>query len=251
MLMSVPVAEVGAHVYGELAGTRVLVTGLSASCGVDLARALAEHKARLILQTADVSDEMAALAAVLAEEASEIKLYNDAVTSGDAAVKLAQKAAAAFGGLDVAINIVTVTRADVAGRASIEDIEDLVSEKLLAATLVTRVAANRMRLTMNEGLVLNIVRTFEPATAGEIAVCGILRAALATMTRSEAAQWAGEAIRINAIGPRSLLPEDPPGGAALASEPDIAALTLYLASKKGRKLSGHVFDAEGVAGRDC
>jgi 3-oxoacyl-[acyl-carrier protein] reductase len=33
----------------------------------------------------------------------------------------------------------------------------------------------------------------------------------------------------------------------MTSEPEVAALALYLASKRGRNLSGHVFDAEGVA----
>ena len=35
-------------------------------------------------------------------------------------------------------------------------------------------------------------------------------------------------------------------GACLTNEPDIATLALYLASRKGRSLSGHVFDADGM-----
>jgi 3-oxoacyl-[acyl-carrier protein] reductase len=71
------------------------------------------------------------------------------------------------------------------------------------------------------------------------------------MTRAEAQQWAERGIRINAVGPRGLLPDEPSGGACLASEPDLAALALYLASRRGRQLSGHVFDAAGVARRGC
>jgi 3-oxoacyl-[acyl-carrier protein] reductase len=36
------------------------------------------------------------------------------------------------------------------------------------------------------------------------------------------------------------------GGAVLTNEPDVATLALYLASHKGRSLSGHVFDADGM-----
>src|SRR5215471_7995713 len=50
-----------APAYPELAGKRVLVTGLSSSCGVDVARAFSEHKARLILQFAEMSDETQAI----------------------------------------------------------------------------------------------------------------------------------------------------------------------------------------------
>src|SRR6185295_5964021 len=50
MLMSVIEGARSAPAYPELAGKRVLITGLSSSCGVDIARAFADHKARLILQ---------------------------------------------------------------------------------------------------------------------------------------------------------------------------------------------------------
>ncbi len=53
-------------------------------------------------------------------------------------------------------------------------------------------------------------------------------------------------MRINAVAPR-VATGAASAGACLTSEPDIAALALHLASKKGRNLSGHVFDAEGVA----
>ncbi len=70
------------------------------------------------------------------------------------------------------------------------------------------------------------------------------------MTRGEAQAIAGDAVRVNAVGPKSTV-FDAASGACLTSEPDIAELTMYLASKKGRQLTGHVFDAEGVAARGC
>jgi len=250
MFMSVATRTDSAPVYAELAGARVLITGLTAGFGVDVARAFADHKARLILQSPEGSPAISELAAILAETATDMKLFLDLPLDGDCAVRLAQNAAATFGALDTVINLVSISTAELAGLKSVGDIECFVSDKLLAPTLIGRVAANRMRLTMTQGMILNVVVMEEPTSADEAALAGILRAALANLTRGEATEWAPQDIRINAIGPRSANLGEP-CGATLATEPDIAALSLYLASKKGRALSGHVFDAEGIARRGC
>jgi len=105
-----------------------------------------------------------------------------------------------------------------------------------------------MRLTLTEGMVLNVMMMPAPSTASETALAGVARTALAAATRHDARTWSPHGVRINAIGPRAMPLE---AGACLASEPDIAALALYLASKRGRTLSGHIFDAAGIAARRC
>ena len=250
MFMSVVTHAPNVPVYAELAGARVLVTGLSPTAGVDLARGFADHKCRLIVQTPAEGPEMDALLTLLAETAAEMQFFTREFACGDDAVRFAQGPAQSFGGLDVAVNLIEISSEDLAGRTTLDEIEDLVSQKLLAATLMSRVIANRMRLTMTEGLVLNAVLMAPATTDAERALAGILRSALATVTRREAQEWADKAIRINAIGPRGVI-DDAQGGACLSTGPDMAALALYLASRKGRQLTGHVFDAEGVAEAGC
>jgi 3-oxoacyl-[acyl-carrier protein] reductase len=249
MFMSVVESVPGVSAYAELAGARVLVTGLSSRLGVDIARAFAEHRTQLVLQADEDSPEIAAVGALLAESASEIKLYSGAFLDAEAAVRFAQGPAQAFGRLDAVVNLVEIAEHELRGLADLDEIEDLVSAKLLAPALITRVLANRMALTWSEGLILNVVMTAPPADARAATLASILRAGLAAMTRAEAQQWAERGIRINAVGPRGLLPDEPSAGACLASESDLAALALYLASRRGRQLSGHVFDAAGVARR--
>jgi 3-oxoacyl-[acyl-carrier protein] reductase len=248
MLMTVIGRDPSASSYGELAGVRVLITGLSPTCGVDVARAFADHRGRLVLHMPASTPESGVLAALLAETASEIKLFSDACADSEAAVRLAQNAAQAFGGLDAVVNLIPVTAADLENRVSIGEVEGLVSQKLAAPLLIARIVANRMRMMLTEGLVLNVMTMPAPRTASEAALAGVARTALATMTRGEAETWAPHGIRINAIGPRATMSE---AGACLASEPDIAALALYLASKRARALTGHIFDAAGVAARRC
>lgn len=248
MLMTVIGRDLSASLYGELAGVRVLITGLSAACGVDMARAFADHRGRLVVQLPENTPENDVLTGLLAETASEIEVFTDPCTDNDAACRFAQKAAQSFGGLEVVINLIPITTAELHDRASIAEVEDLVADKLTIPVNVTRVVANRMRTMMTEGLVLNVMTLPAPRTAGEAALAGVARTALAAVTRGEAERWAPHGIRVNAIGPRTTTPE---AGAYLASEPDIATLALYLASKRGRSLSGHIFDAAGVAARRC
>jgi len=255
MFMGIVDVRPGVVVYPELAGARVLITGLTATAGVDIARAFAEHKAQLVLQAPDSSPEMQAVLAVLNEHATEIKVYPEPFGAANPAVRFTQEAARAYGGLDVIVNLVSVTKADLAGRVSDDDVENLVRDKLTAAAEITKVAANRMGLIWSQGLIVNIVVAPEAETPAETMLVAILRTALAVMTRTEAGRFADKAIRVNAIGPAGDASgsdtSDVIGGARITSEPDIAAMALHLASKKGRHLSGLVFDAEGVASRRC
>lgn len=246
MFMSVIDNNLTSARYGELAGARVMISGLSPEHGVDIARAFADHKARLVLQSASASEpETTAVVAMLAETANEIKLFDEPLDTVAAAQRFAQNGTASFGSVDAVINVIPVRASDLAGLASMEDIEDFVAGKLEAAAAITRIAANRMRLMLSEGLILNIVVVAEPLGRSAALIAGILRSALAAMTRKEAKAWAGSGIRINAIGPRVPMPGEKVT-AALASEPEMAAVALYLASKRARGLSGHVFDAEGA-----
>jgi 3-oxoacyl-[acyl-carrier protein] reductase len=248
MLMTVMGRNSGASYYGELAGVRVLITGISPACGVDIARKFADHRGRLVLHASHNSPELDAVTTMLAETATEVKLFTDACRDSQSSISFAKTAAQAFGGLDVVINLVPISPDDFNSLASFGDVEDMVAEKLMLPVHVTRVVANRMRTMLNEGLVLNVMTMAAPRNAAEAALTGVARSALAAVTRGEAQQWAPQGIRVNAVAPSAMMAED---GACLASEPDIAALALYLASRPGRTLTGQMFDAAGIARRGC
>lgn len=248
MLMTVMGRDSSASYYGELAGVRVLITGLSASCGVDVARRFADHRGRIVVHATESSPELDAVTTMLAENAAEVKLFTDACRDSEVAVRFAKTAAQAFGGLDVVVNLIPISIGDLASRKSFAEVEDFVAEKLMLPVHVTRIVANRMRLTLTEGLVLNVMTMQTPRTPAEAALTGVARSALAAVTRGEAERWAADGIRINAVGPAALLAD---AGARTASDLDIAALALYLASRPGRTLTGQLFDAAGVAKRGC
>ena len=236
------------EILRELRGARILITGLSAVAGVDVARAFAEINTRLIVHTTDMQPEVTALVALLSQSAAEMKLYTDPITRPDDAIRLAQNAQQAYGGLDAVINLQSISRTEMQNIATQQQVESLIASKLSPLTHITHVAANRMRVVLSEGSVLNVLTAPKPENAREAAIAGIARTALAAMTRGEAGQWADQAVRINGVGPRSVTTQAT--GASLTNEPDLAALALYLASRRGKTLSGHIFDAEGFAAGD-
>lgn len=248
MVLGVIESQPRLGLYPELKGARVLITGLEAGHGVDIARAFAEAGCRLIVQTPDMSTELEIVLEVLAGSAQDIRVSGDAIADQDAALRFAQGAAQTYGGLEAVINLARLDDAGLAADATPADIEDRLAATLGRPFRITQVVANRMQVTWNEGLILNIV-TQGPAVTPAAAELGrIARAALAALTRQEAARWADGAVRINAIVPAD---DDScePGATScgLSSEPGIASLALHLAGRRGKALSGLVFDATSSA----
>lgn len=239
MLMSVIEGALSVPAYPELAGKRVLVTGLTSRCGVDIARAFAEHKGRLILQFAEASEAMETVAEIVAPDALEAKVYGPVGGGADDAVDFAKTAVKAFGGLDVVINLVPLEMQGVKSLASVADVERAVAMQLTAPFLISKIAANRMSMVLTEGLILNIATLDGKAKGPAQAFASVAKSGLTAMTRAQAEEWAGRAIRFNAIAPDVGLVR----GQGLSGEPDIAAMALYLASGRGKALSGHVFEA--------
>jgi NAD(P)-dependent dehydrogenase (short-subunit alcohol dehydrogenase family) len=241
MLMSVIEGARTAPAYPELVGKRVLVTGVSSACGVDVARAFANHRVRLILQFAEESEAMQTVAELVAPAALDVEVYGPIGQDTDGVVQFSRTVAQSFGRLDTVINLVPLDGARLDAAADAAGIERKVAERLLLPFLLSKIAANRMSLCYADGLVLNIATLATLRWGPEGAFAAVGKSALSAMTRAQAQEWAPRGIRFNAIAPQTIgLPES--GG--LSGEPDIAALALYLASDRGKALSGHIFEAE-------
>ena len=243
MLMSVIEEAQSAPAYPELAETRVLITGITSGCGIDIARAFADHRTRLALQFAETSESMEAILEIAAPTAVETMAFGPIASDSDGVVRFARQAVKAFGGLDTLINLVPLAATEFASAMSMGAIDQLVADRLRCACIFSSIAANRMSMTLTEGLVLNVAVLAEPVRGRGQALAAVIKAAVAAMTRLQAEEWAGKAIRFNAIVPQAL-----PIGAepVLRSEPDMAMLALYLASARGKGLSGLLFEAEGA-----
>jgi NAD(P)-dependent dehydrogenase (short-subunit alcohol dehydrogenase family) len=227
--------------YPELRGRRVLITGVTDTQGIDIARAFAEHGARLVVQVDADPIAVAALGEMLAPTAAELNLMECPLNGAEEVVAFARRAVAVYGGLDAVVNVVPLSLGEVADD-DLDAIEARISGVLTAPCLVARVAANRMRLLQTDGLILHVATLSPRANARERAFAAAAKATLTAMTRDDARNWARDGIRVNAVAPET----SAMSGAGLASEADIAALALFLAAGRGRALTGHVLEAEAA-----
>lgn len=248
MLMSVAEIARNVGVYPELAGARVLVTGVLSTRGIDLVRAFGEHGCRMVLQVPEITAEIDALLSHVAETALEIHVHHDPVDTAEEAVRFTQAASRHFGGFDIVVNLIALDLSDLRGLTGLDEIEYMLAERLQSAARTTGVAANRMGLTWTHGSVLNMLCVPETTRASDQAIIAIARTTLATLTRVEAARYQAQGLRINAVAPMSaLMPAALANDDVVRSEPDAAALALYLASADGEGLSGLMFDAQESA----
>ena len=88
MLLSVAEFARDASMCPELAGSRVLITGVGSQSGVDLVRAFGDHGCRLILQIPDPCAETDALLEIVAEAALEVRVHHDDIGEPAEAVHL-------------------------------------------------------------------------------------------------------------------------------------------------------------------
>ena len=257
MLMSIAEEAVSngktMRLYPELAGKRILLTGVSSKIGVELLHSLADHKTRLIVNYCEDSAQMQALSELITPAAMELQVFNDALESAEEVARFTRAAAQIYGGLDAVVNFLHLPANEIAPDADFIQVEQYVSNKLLAPTLISTIAANRMALTWSQGIVLNVVVMDDTTSNADIAIAGVTKAALSAMTRKQSRDWADQNVRINAVTPHVVASGNSTvsGNDLLSSDTDIAALALYLMSKRGAKLTGHIFDAEGAARNDC
>lgn len=250
MLMSVLESGVKglSSTYPELEAARILITGLSAGNGVDLARAFADQHARLVIQHSESSPEFDALLEVLARSATEVTVSQPNLETRKDIVEYAKSASQTYGGLEAVVNLIYLRAGEIDPSSTMEEIEDWIASKLRAPFHITEVTANRMRTTWNEGAIITIVTLETSATSADTLLAGLIRTALTNMTRHLAGEWAEHGISINSISP-----SDPSGSCLsetaqhLKSQYDISRLALYLASDKGKALTGHTFEASGAA----
>jgi 3-oxoacyl-[acyl-carrier protein] reductase len=240
MLMSVIEGALSAPAYPDLAGKRVLLTGVRRGCGVDIARAFADHRTRLAVQFAETGPAMDAVAEVVAPAALEMQVYGPVGAGASGAAELARSAVQAFGGLDVVVNLVPLETAHLDPAATAGDVDRLIAAQLELPLLLSKIAANRMSVTWTRGLVLNVATLWGHPGGARLAFAGLAKSTLVHMTRAQAQEWAGRGIRFNAIAPATLPPEP---GPSLSGEADVASLALYLASEHGKALSGCIFEA--------
>jgi 3-oxoacyl-[acyl-carrier protein] reductase len=239
----------------ELDGRAALVTGGGAGIGQAVCRWLARAGADVAVADlrAEAAEETAAL--VAAEGVKAVALTVDA-TDPDQVGSMVDAAAAALGGLDIAVNNVGMTAGH--GTAAFVDwspqaLRDVVGVNLMATAYSCQAEARAMIAAGRGGCIVNVSSGETTRPAPGLAPYGAAKAAVNHLTQTLAVELAPHRIRVNAVAPgttltaqvaaslsadfqASLLGAIPLG--ALSEPDDMARLVLLVASDLAAHTTG-------------
>ena len=243
---------------GRLEGRRAIVTGGAAGIGRAIAERYAHEGARVLV--ADIDGEAARrVAASIDAEAQRVD-----VTAAAEIKALVERAADAFGGVDVMVNNAGIGVAATAPETSEDDWQRVLDVCLKGTFLGMKYAIPAIR-EAGGGSVINMSSVAALVGVKDRAAYCAAKGGVLALTRAAAIDHVGEGVRINCIAPGTVdTPwieritggyDDPaqarrdmesrqPHGRFVTPE-EIAAMAVYLASDEAGSVIGGVMVVDG------
>ncbi|MCB2004535.1 MAG: SDR family NAD(P)-dependent oxidoreductase [Burkholderiaceae bacterium] len=241
----------------ELAGRHVLVTGAGSGIGLATASLLQRYGARVAAAVQDASQAAQVRKTLPGARVLEQDLLDEA-----GCVALPERAAQALGGLDGLACCAGIFFKKGSDDTGVQEWRQTLELNLTATFLLARAAIARMRQGHATAPSVVVV-TSQIGLVGHArgAAYAASKAGLNGMVKSLALEWAGEGIRVNAVGPGpvrtamlSAVTADPQALAAMEQtipmgrlgEPhEIAELIGFLLSSRAAFITGQVVCADG------
>jgi 3-oxoacyl-[acyl-carrier protein] reductase len=238
----------------DLSGMTALVTGASGGIGSAVAKALADHGARIALS----GTREDALKKVQAGLGGDHVVLPCNLSDAAAVDALVPQAVEALGKLDILVNNAGVTRDNLAMRMKDEEWSDVIRINLEAAFRLARAALKPM-MRAKHGRIISVTSvvgaTGNPGQANYAAS----KAGLVGMSKALAQEVASRGITVNCIAPgfiaspmtdalpdaqkEALLGRIPAG--KLGEGQDVAAAAVYLASREAAYVTGQTVHVNG------
>lgn len=243
----------------NLKGKIALVTGAARGLGREIALALAESGASLVLS--DIRNPMDTPAAVEAAGAPWIAVQAD--ISDEVQVKaMAEKAVSKFGRVDILINNAGASQLSYTTTQDLSKAEwDAIIGINLTGTFLCCKHIGKGMIATGGGSIINIASTAGITGVPRAPAYAASKAGVVLLTKSLAIEWAKHDIRVNAIAPHyletslteglrksekvyaALVKQIPMGRFAKPSE--MVGAVLFLASQAANYMTGTVIVADG------
>ena len=237
-----------------------LITGASSGIGSAIALALAREGYDLALAEIDTGLLKDLLSHPDIKRRKTIAIQVDLRAHGDIAAAFGQ-ARAALGNIGVLVNNAGRALVKPSVDVTLAEWDDVVSINLKGAFFMSIEFGRTCLANRHAGAIVSLASTHGVIGIPERAVYGITKAGLIQMTRMLAIEWAGQNIRVNAVGPTTVLTpsrqkmlSDPkvrqdmldriPTG-RFATPEEVAAAVVYLASPGAASVTGHTLMVDG------
>ncbi len=238
----------------DLTNKVTLITGAARGIGKAIATQFAAKSSKLILL--DMDSEVQQVAQSFGDNALAIKTD---VTDEMQVNQAVQQGLEKFGRIDILVNNAGVVRLSPAETHSNEDWDLTMNVNLRAPFLMSR-AVGKIMIQQGSGKIINLAsQAALVALDQHLAYCAS-KAAIVSMTKVLALEWAKYNINVNAIAPTVVLTElgkqawGGEKGEAMkqkiplqkfAMPEDIAAVALFLASDAARMITGETIVVDG------
>ncbi|WP_105430366.1 SDR family oxidoreductase [Neorhizobium sp. T6_25] len=243
----------------SLVGRVALVTGSGRGLGLQMAKALAEAGAHVVLsgRSGDMLEQAVASIAGAGGKASAAAFD---VADLDAGREAIAKLHADHGRLDILINNVGARDRRPFAAFSDAEILNLIQTDLLSAIALSRNAADIMK-AQGHGRLISVTSIIGNMARSGDAIYPVAKQGLTGLVRSLAVEYGPFGVTSNAIAPGMFATET---NAAISAEPDmiafmrqrvplqrwgrpkeIAGAALFLASDAGSFVNGHVLTVDG------
>ena len=247
----------------DLSGRVALVTGGSRGLGFQMAEALGELGAKLVISARKQKELDAASAALSAKNIEVFTVVNDLGDASAAAESLVNAVVERYGKIDILVNNAGTVWGAKAVDHSPEAWRKVMGLNVDACFYVAQETARRSMIPLKSGKIINIASIAGlggPHPDGKVftAAYNTSKGALITLTQALAAEWGKYNINVNALCPgyfptklsaglaestTTILSATPLGRAG--GEYDIKGPVAFFASEASRHVSGQALAVDG------
>ncbi len=255
--MSTPITQLF-----DLAGKTALITGGSRGLGLQIAEALGEAGARVMLTSRKAADLEEAAAQLKGKGIEAIWIAADASQPSEI-VRVSQDAIARLGQVDILVNNAGATWGAAAEDHPLEAWDKVMNLNVRSIFLMSQMIGKHSMIPRRQGKIINVASI--AGLAGNSADMAMLayntsKAAVVNFTRTLAGEWGKYNINVNALAP-GMFPSkmtkgtfDRVGADVLAShapllrvgdDDDLKGATLLFASQAGKHITGQILPIDG------
>jgi glucose 1-dehydrogenase len=252
----------------RLEGKNVLITGASTGIGQAIAIRFAQEGANVAVNYRSGPDqaeatEVSVREACMASRRSGCKdmIIQADISKEDQVKQMFSKVIETFGSIDVLVNNAGIQKPAPSHEIDVTDFDRVLGVNLRGAFLCAREAIRHFLSRGNGGVILNNSSVHEIIPKPKYLPYSISKGGMENLTKSLALEYAGQGIRVNAVGPgavvtpinsawignpkaRAEVESHIPMGRAAAPE-EIASVFAFLASDEASYITGQTIFACG------